>query len=199
MGLLCSFSPVFFSGRVQRKSLVAANKKKINKTTAAAAADGLVTHFKWLRAVNTQGKKSGRKTARVWCRKFSFTSVLPTGAPGNIRLWGCQKSSNLLSWKVTKRQKQAWSRSIGGTEALLFSPSAHPHSGQTLGGFLRWKNEKLQPVTSLIVRSQRERGQVLYWAICFSFLIKLTYIDCLNWAQWHHMSDLNHNKLQIWL
>lgn len=61
------------------------------QTAVGTATDVLVTCYKWLLAAHTQPQqKSRRKMARLWCGEFSFTSVLPTGAQGNIGLWGSQ-------------------------------------------------------------------------------------------------------------
>lgn len=80
-GIRCSF--VFWGGWNVNLSWL--------QTAVGAAADGLITHFKRLWAACTRPQqKSRRKTARVWCGEFSFTSILPTGAQGNIRLCGSQ-------------------------------------------------------------------------------------------------------------
>lgn len=74
--------------------------------------------------------------------------MLPTGALGNIGLWGCQKSSNLLCWKVSKRQKRARPWSAGNGSLVILSVGVPIKRNKDGGWFWDYKRKMTnrQPV-----------------------------------------------------
>lgn len=87
---------------------------------AAQTADGLVTRYKWLLAVHAQPQQKSRRETRVWCGEFSFTSALPTGALGNIRLWCCQNwHQTCCAERSPTALTEAWPPSIGGAAVVI--------------------------------------------------------------------------------
>lgn len=132
---------------LQCKSLVVSNKKNIHWGIKRESNSWLNSNSsRWSR--NTlQGAQIGNNSGKIEeagnQQEFGEeNSVWPQCCHrgfGYIRLWGCQKSSNLLCWKVAK--KKTSSAVLAGIEPIFSSPMFQIRRAKKLFFFSRVKKD----------------------------------------------------------